>query len=151
MFASHSSVQVHKLNKTTGRLLQFIHIHSAVHPQYSQQHQRFTRLDKFRQVQIRSWKMHDKDVRSSSATILLCRPALTDLHAWPAGFQATGAFCYWMFARQNLYFLSHKPPRLIPLCDGHLLHLLFSIIWVSWTKSIVQMLASAHAYFQRSF
>lgn len=111
MFATHSSVQIHKLDKTTGRS-------PALHPQCSQQHQRFTTLDKIRQVQIKSWKMHNKDVRASSATVLLCRPALvTDMHAWPAWFQTTGAFCYWVLARQSLYFLSHKPPRLNPLCD----------------------------------
>lgn len=131
MFAPWSSIRVHKLDIPTGRYP------PAVHPRFSQQHQRFTTLDKFRRVQIKSRKMHNKDVRCQQLFCSYWSALLTDMHTWPAWFQTTGAFCCWIFARQNMYFWSHKQPRLIPLCDGHFLHLLFSIIWVSWTKSII--------------
>jgi len=144
MFASRSSIQVHKLDSF--RIKQSWKIPSssasAVFPSVTEIHH----AGPIQSSPNKTIKICNKDVRSSAANVLLCRSALIDLHYWLTyksnlhGFETHGHFAaeglpgrVW----QSMHFLSHKTPRLTPLCDGHLLHLLFCIIHISWTKSII--------------
>lgn len=141
MFASRSGVQVHKLDSF--RIKQSWKIPSSsastVLPSVTEIHHTGPVQIKPGKCIMRMSGLQQQLFGSADLLLLICTYWLMykpNLHGFKThGHLATQHLLgrVWL----SMYFLPHKPSRLIPLCDGHLLHLLLSSMWVSWTKSVI--------------